>query len=224
MNKTALVIALAGLTTAAVAEDFILSIAGAPATIDATNGAVFTIDVIGDATIGTHIAAGVFGLSSGSNSMITNIQWTPDPMYAFVTDEGYDGEGNNGLVVVGNIFNLPCILGDGDGDGDDDPLMDLLLGSAIGQFQITLAPGSFGELNLDLIAGPTFSPNIAFSMQAVTPNYDDIFEIWPLFDDGMPGGNLILNGASINVVPAPSALALLGFSGFAATRRNRKTS
>jgi hypothetical protein len=215
MKNTVFLMALAGFATTAVAQDFILSISGAPATIDASSGAVFTIDVIGDATIGTYINGAGFGLSSASNPMISNIQWTPIPQYGFHTDDGFDGEGNNGLVAV---FNIQLPLHSRGGNFWDD----LLLGTSMGQFQITLAPGSFGQLDLDLIAGATyFDPPSPFSMKTMDLDPNDPFGVWTIYSDEIKGSSLILNGASINVVPAPSALALLGLGGLAVSQRRR---
>ena len=203
MKNTVLLIALAGLTTVASAEDFILSIAGAPTTIDATNGATITIDIIGDSTHGEVMMGGRFSMISGSG-LISDMAWTPAPWSeAFGSDDGYAGNGDYNDVTFGQISH----------QGEANPLS--FLGMPIGSFQIQIAAGSFGVIDLELVGGLPFALQTAF---------------WPF--DGFPtggafdvrdssDGNLILNGASINVVPAPSALALLGLGGLAASRRRR---
>jgi hypothetical protein len=203
MKNTVLLIALAGLTTVATAqEDFILSIAGAPTTIDATNGATFTIDIIGDSTHGEVMMGGIFTLISGSG-LITDMSWTPAPWSEFNIDGGYAGNGDYNEVSFGQLSN----------QGPQAPGSQL--GMAAGSFQIQIAAGSFGVIDLELVGGLPFALQTAF---------------WPF--DGFPtggaydvmdssDGNLILNGASINVVPAPSALALLGLGGLAVSRRRR---
>ncbi|MBL4697454.1 MAG: PEP-CTERM sorting domain-containing protein [Phycisphaerales bacterium] len=202
MKKASLLIALAGLTAAAAAQDFSLSIAGAPTTIDATNGATITIDIIGDSTHGEVMMGGRFSMISGSG-LISNMTWTPAPWSAFNTDGGYAGNGDYNEVAFGQISHQgPQTAGS-------------QLGMAIGSFQIQIAAGSFGVIDLEILGGLPFALETAF---------------WPF--DGFPtggavdvrdssNGTLILNGASINVVPAPSALALLGLSGLAASRRRR---
>ncbi|MEX0876859.1 MAG: hypothetical protein WD114_05320, partial [Phycisphaerales bacterium] len=76
MKSTIALAAIAGLATAASAQDFFLSIADAPATVDTTAGDVtFTIDVYGSASVGTHVLGGSYFLSSNS-AFVTNMQWS----------------------------------------------------------------------------------------------------------------------------------------------------
>ncbi|MBL4699078.1 MAG: PEP-CTERM sorting domain-containing protein [Phycisphaerales bacterium] len=202
MKNTVLLIALAGLTTAAMAEDFVLSIAGAPATIDATNGATITIDIIGDSTHGEYMMGGAFSMASGS-SFITGMSWTPASWSAFNTDNGYAGNGDYNLVVFGQLSN----------QGPAAPGSEL--GMVIGSFQIQIAAGSVGVIDLEILGGLPFALETAFWLF-------DGFPTGGAFDVmNSSNGNLILNGASINVVPAPSSLALLGLGGLAIGRRRR---
>ena len=219
MKNTVLLIAIAGFTTAAVAEDFILSIAGAPATVDATSGAVFTIDVIGDASVGTHMSGGGFSFGSGSNSMIEDIVWTPANWSAFNADGGYAGNGEYNNIVFGQLLSFPGTPECG------SPALDSELGERIGSFQITLAEGSQGQLNLNLTEHQ--GDNVPFTFEVFEwldgpPNGCPVTgRLGDHFNDSELGGNIIFNGASINVVPAPSSLALLGLGGLAASRRRR---
>ncbi|MBL4699074.1 MAG: hypothetical protein JKX70_09610, partial [Phycisphaerales bacterium] len=73
MKSTIALVAIAGFAAAASAQNFSLSIS-APTTV--VEGAVFTIDITGDADTGTHMLGGGFSLSSGSG-LIDNITWTP---------------------------------------------------------------------------------------------------------------------------------------------------
>ena len=203
MKNTVLLIALAGLTTAAMAEDFSLSIAGAPTTIDATNGATITIDIIGDSTHGEFLIGGSFSLVSGSD-MISGISWTRRNWF-FGGDDGYAGNGNFSEITFQQIIF------------QSDPFHLSGLGSAIGSFQIQIAAGSFGAIDLSLIAGTPYTLETAFGNNQQPP----VGGAFDFMNDTEPGNNLILNGASINIVPAPSSLALLGLGGLAASRRRR---
>ncbi|MBL4699079.1 MAG: PEP-CTERM sorting domain-containing protein [Phycisphaerales bacterium] len=204
MKNTVLLIALAGLTTtAATAEDFSLSIAGAPTTIDATNGATITIDIIGDSSHGEFMISGFYSMVSGSE-LISNMSWIPVP-WAFNLDDGYAGNGDYNLV---GFAQFPFQF---------DPAQDSALGSAIGSFQIQIAAGSFGVIDFNILAGPEFTLETAFGENQPPP----MGGAFDYMNDTEPGNNLILNGASINVVPAPSSLALLGLGGLAASRRRR---
>ena len=195
MKSTIALVAIAGFAAAASAQNFSLSI-NAP--MEVAEGAVFTIDVIGDADTGTHMLGGGFSLTSGSG-LIANIAWTPADWSAFNTDNGYAGNGDHAGVIFGQllIFGIP---------GFDVPAEGSALGSSIGTFQITLGAG-FGDINFELNAASPFSLQSYNESDGATSSSAD--------------GQLALNGATVTVTPAPSALALLGLGGLAAGRRRR---
>ena len=200
MKNTIALIAIAGIATAATAggpgETYSLSIAGAAASVDATSGATITIDIIGDSSVGTWMLGGAFVLSSGSNSMVTGMTWTVADWSGFNEGTGvYDGNGNHEEVIYGQLVFLPVIQ---PGAGSD-------LGLSIGSFVIDIAAGSAGQLDLSLLLG---------SGDALRTVGDGVL-------GASSDGALSLNGASITITPAPSAMALLGLGGIAAGRRRR---
>ena len=206
MKNTLALVAIAGFAAAATAgnETFSLSISGAPATVDATDAVTITVDVIGDSSFGTHLLGGEFGLTSGSNSMITDIRWMNADWSTANGNDGYDGAGNNLPVIFGQLVVLTDLFDFLPGAGSE-------LGGVIGSFQIDIAAGSSGMLDLD------FTTTDRFALKTV--DVDTVNRTTESMDSSM--GTLSLNGASIEVTPAPSALALLGLGGIAAGRRRR---
>ncbi len=195
MKNTIALIAVAGMATIASAQNFSLSI-NAPTEV--AEGAVFTIDVMGDADTGTHMLGGGFSLTSNSG-LIADMAWTPADWSAFNEDGGYSGNGNYGDVVFGQllIFGIPGF--DMPADGSD-------LGNLIGSYQVTLGAGS-GDIDF------AFNAGVPFTLQSYNEADGAI--------SSSADGQLALNGATVTVTPAPSALALLGLGGIAAGRRRR---
>lgn len=197
--KTIAIAAIAGFAAAASAgNSFSLSIVGAPMTVDTSMGAAtFTVDVVGDSSFGTHMLGGAFSLTSGSSNVLA-MAWTPAAWSAFNTDNGYAGGGDYNTVIFGQLV-IPGV------PPFDQPAPGSELGSAIGSFQITVEGA--GVLDLSLNAGSPFSLEVLDINSGATANSGS--------------GSLSLNGASINLVPAPSAMALLGLGGIVAGRRRR---
>jgi hypothetical protein len=120
--------------------------------------------------------------------------WSPAAWSAFNTDGGYAGNGNYNAVIFGQLV-IPGIF---------PPAAGSELGSAIGSFTVTV--DGMGVLNLDMTAGSPFSLEVVDANTGATAN---------------DAGTVSLGGATINVVPAPSAMALLGLGGLVAGRRRR---
>ena len=194
MKSTIAIVAIAGFAAAASAQNFSLSIGG-PTKVD--EGDTFTIEVSGDSDFGTHLAGGAFSLESNSG-LISGMSWTPAGWSAFNEDNGYAGNGNYNQVVFGQLL-LPF-------PGLDTPGAGSGLGGVIGSFEVTLGAGT-GVIDFSLIAG---SP---FSLETI-----DIADFTSAQD---VDGTLTLNGLSVIVSPAPSAMALLGLGGLVAGRRRR---
>ena len=196
MKNAIALIAVAGMATIASAgADFSLSIV---APTEVAEGATFTVDVLGDASVGTHMLGGSFSMSSGS-ALISNMTWANAAWSSFNTDGGYAGNGNYNAVVFGQIV-IPGI------PGFDTPHAGSVLGSRIGSFQVTLGAGT-GSIEFALNGG---SP---FSLETITQGVSG--------SNQSSQGNLSLNGATVRVTPAPSAMALLGLGGLVAGRRRR---
>jgi len=197
MKNALALIAVAGIASAASAQNYSLSIAGAPTSV--AEGAVFTIDVVGNADIGTHMLGGSFSLSTGS-ALVSSMTWTNASWSAFNTDGGYAGAGDYNAVIFGQLI-IPGI------PGFDTPAAGSELGGVIGSFQVTLAATGSGVVDFSI------NPQSPFTLQVI-----DIAS--GVLSDSA-SGQLTLNGASVNVTPAPSALALIGLGGLAAGRRRR---
>ena len=198
--KTFAIAAIAGLAAAASAQDFSLSIVGAPMTVDTTGGsATFSFDVIGDSSFGTHMLGGSFAVQSDS-ALITSMSWASAEWDGFPTDGGYAGNGNYNAVIFGQLVipGLPPF---------DVPAAGSELGSAIGTFTVEVAADSMGVIDFSLLAQTPFSLEVLDNAAGTTANSAQ--------------GTLSLNGASVNVIPAPSAMALLGLGGIVAGRRRR---
>lgn len=194
--KTIAIAALAGLATAAAAQDFSLTLVPSVGTVDTSGGAAtFTVTAYGDASFGTHILGGAFGISASSGGdTVQGMSWANAAWSVFNTDGGDAGNGNYNTVIFGQLV-IPGIF---------PPAPGSELGSAIGSFTVTV--DGAGVLVLDMTAGSPFSLEAVDSVSGQTMN---------------DGGTVSLGSATINVVPAPSAMALLGLGGIVAGRRRR---
>ena len=202
MKTSIALVAVAGFAAAASAQNFSLSIAGAPATVDTTAGAVtITIDIIGNSDFGTHMLGGSFAVNgSGTGSaLVSSMSWAAASWSAFNTDGGNAGGGSYNAVIFGQLV-IPGV------PPFDVPAAGSELGNAIGSFQIVIAQGT-GILDLSLEGQSPFSLEVLDLAGGTTANSTN--------------GQLTLNGASINIIPAPSAMALLGLGGLVAGRRRR---
>lgn len=195
MKNAVFVLAIAGLALTSSAQEFSLSISGAPASFGSTG--TFTFDIIGDASVGTHMLGGSFALET-NNPQISNIVWTPASWSAFNTDGGFAGNGNYNPVIFGQLV-IPGV------PPFDVPAPGSELGSVIGSFQITLS-FFIGIIELNLVAQ---SP---FTLEVFDVSTGETFQSSP--------DNLTLNGATV-FTPSPSTLGLFGMGGLVAARRRR---
>lgn len=209
MNKCILLAAVAGLGMIAAAgpvEDFSLSLVG-PVSVD--GGTSITIEVYGDSSYGTHFFGGGFNLAtSGDTDAIADIRWSPAEWSTANTPGEYDGNGNYNGLVFGQIVAFTDLIDFPPADGSE-------LGNQIGSFQVDFHVGEVCSIDFDLTALP--NPN---HYMLSTLYFDVANRTVPFLNSNE--GNLALNGMTINALsPSPSGVALLGFGGFAATRRRR---
>jgi len=191
-------IALAGLTMTAGAQNFSLSLM--PSITDIHQGSVFTIEIYGDADVGTHMLGGAFALES-DGQCITDMHWNSAPWSAFNTDGGFAGEGDYNEVIFGQLiipnvppFNVPA-------PGSE-------LGSLIGSFTVFL----------DQNIGDT---SITFQLVEASPFSLETIDIQTGETFQSSNGNLSLGSVTITGIPGPGTIPIFGGLGLLASRRRR---
>ena len=209
MKNAVLLLAAAGFASAAAAQTGSLAIVGPTGTIDTSGGAAtFTISVYADADFGTAVAGGGFSLSadvidwSGGAGIVTDmVGSTPDWAALGFQDNGHAGDGNYNGLIFGQLIFPPFIPAAPESMLGSGPVL-------VGTFAVTIAADSAGVVDWSTGGG-------------VGPFVLEVFT-----DDGGAGTmtqltDLDFGGVSVNVVPAPSAMALLGLGGLVAGRRRR---
>ncbi len=204
MKSTLALVAVAGLASVAAAQSGSLSITSSAATVDTTGAAAtFTLSVWGDADFGTAIAGGAFSLSAaGGAGIISDMSGAAADWAALgFQDNGHAGDGNYNGLIFGQLIFPPFI----------PAAPESMLGNGavlLATFSVTAAADSSGTVDWSTGGGVG----------------DFILEIFT--DDGGSGSftqltSVDFGGASVRVVPAPSAMALLGLGGLVAGRRRR---
>ncbi len=203
MKSTLTLVAVAGLASAATAQTGSLSITSSAMTVDSTTTTSFTLSVYADADFGTAIAGGGFSLSAvGGAGIVTDmVGSTPDWAALGFQDNGHAGDGNYNGLIFGQLIFPPFIPAAPESMLGSGPVL-------VGTFAVTIAADSAGVVDWSTGGG-------------VGPFVLEVFT-----DDGGSGvmtqlTDLDFGGVSVNVVPAPSAMALLGLGGLVAGRRRR---
>ncbi|PCI10802.1 hypothetical protein COB72_02505 [bacterium] len=204
MKNTVTLIAFAGIASIATAQSGSFSIVPSALTVDSSGGAsTITLAVYGDADFGTAISGGGFSLTAnGGAGIVSGMTAAVAPWGALgFMDLGDAGDGNYNGMIFGQLIFPPFIPAAADS---------MLANGAVllGNFTVTIAADSAGVIDWSTAGGVG-----DFDMEIFT-------------DDGAAGAFTQLSGvsagsASVTVVPAPSALALLGLGGIAAGRRRR---
>ena len=193
------VLAVAGLASAAAAQGFSLSMIPSSSTV--LQGETVTVTVYGDASVGTHILGGGFGLELDLIcGEIASVTWNPASWSAFNTDEGFDGSSSYGPVTFGQLV-IPGV------PPFDVPAAGSETGQAIGFFEIeaSTSGGSLGGI-IQLVE---IEP---FSLEVLDINTGEFFN--------SSQGNLELGNLQF-FCPSPSSCAMLGFAGVVCSRRRR---
>ncbi|MDF1809167.1 MAG: hypothetical protein P1U42_05670 [Phycisphaerales bacterium] len=201
MNRTVCIFAFAGLVTQASAQNYILRIEGGPQQVNTSSGSVsITLDVIGDAEegLGTHMLWGSFALESIGSAVIEDISWTHADWSEFNIDGGYDGLGAYNRIEFGQWEGSGFI-----------PRSGSELGQLIGQFQITLAQSDIasGMLDFRLLQSSSYALS--------TIDIDTGASYYSTPED------LVLEGFSTVVVPAPSSAMIVLSASLLSIRRRR---
>ena len=206
MKNAIALAAVAGIATAAAAQSGSLSIVASQATVDSTMTTSFTLSVYGDADFATHITGAAFNLNASGGDMVTDMVASGAAWGGLgFEDQGHTGGGNTGMIM-GQITFLPFIAPDAASALGNGPVF-------LGSFAVTIAADSSGTIDWSLAGGIG-----TFALEVIDVNAN-------------PGGNppgLItqlaspdFGSVSVNVVPAPSAMAVLGLGGLVAGRRRR---
>ena len=196
MKKQVVFAAVAGLASLATAQEFSLSIV--PDDLKYFGSTTITLTVFGDATVGTHLHGGAFGVDIiSSNVTVNQMQWTSADWSVFNTDGGFNGSDAYDEVIFGQLVLPPVFV----------PAAGSELGQAIGSFQIEFdeALNLFSDIGFYLVAADPFSLE---TVDGVTG------ETYQSNADNLTLGSFV-------ITPAPSAVSLLGFGGLVASRRRR---
>ena len=195
IRAATIAISLAGLSSAALAQNFSLTLDPGELNVFTGFGDVtITMAVYGDADVGTHMLGGSFSMVSNSSNVV-DMSWTPANWSGFNNDGGFAGNGNYNTVVFGQL-----VLG-----GIFPPFPGSELGMEIGTFEITLT--GIGEVDFELVAGSPFSLETVDQFTGSIANDSN--------------GTLTLGTSRINVFPAPGVGASFAIVGLVASRRRR---
>ncbi|MHA7812300.1 MAG: hypothetical protein ACX94C_02745 [Phycisphaerales bacterium] len=208
MIRTAtIVIGLAGLSSAASAQNFSLWLEPSSMTPNGT----FTVGVYGDADVGTAYLTGSFGLSVESltgENQVSNITWDLHVGSEFLIqyfDYGYGGDGTH----LGTSFYQFIIPSCG-------MIFDCgrSYGELIGTYTIEMDPGAMGDYEISLLSAPDLDLPVPHTFEVYDETTGD------LYNDSQ--GTLTLTGTAVTIVPAPAGLGSLLLCGLLASRGTRK--
>ncbi len=206
MKNAIALAAIAGIASAAAAQSGSLTIVPSASTIDSTMQTSFTLSVYADADLGANVLGVSFNLDAVGGAGIVNSMTAASPAWGATFQTGNDnGDGNYFNYGMGQLpFGVPAA--------------ESALGGApvlVGTFTVDIAAMSAGQVDWSVafLSGYTLQTYTGFTF----------------YDDGAPdpaggvyGGLAVsLGSASVNIVPAPSAMALLGLGGLVAGRRRR---
>tara|TARA_R110000744_G_scaffold19961_1_gene52439 strand:- start:362 stop:982 length:621 start_codon:yes stop_codon:yes gene_type:complete len=206
MKKSIVLAAVAGIASGAAAQTASLSIVASQATIDTTMTTVLTLDIYADSSIGTHITGAAFTINGFGSSLVTDMTASGAAWGGLgFEDQGHDGNGSSGMIM-GQIVFLPFI----------PPSVESALGNGsvyIGSFVVNLAVDTYLDYEWTLGGGIG-----TFALEVIDVNTNP---------GGSPPGtytqitDVDFGSLRVSVVPAPSALGLLGLGGLIAGRRRR---
>lgn len=201
MKKRVIFASVVGLASSAAAQTGGLVIVPSISTIDSTVSTTYTLSVYASADFGTHVFGGAFNMvNTGDAGIVTGMDFTHATWGAFgQNDFGHSGDGNHDGIRFGQFF-IP---------GLTPPLADSSLANGdvlIGSFEVTVAANALGVIDWST---------------ADNPGAGFILEIF----DEVSGTTTSLTAshgtAQVNIIPAPSSMALLGLGGLVAGRRRR---
>lgn len=192
------------MASAACGQDFYLDLVAGTSSIGP--GSSFTISVFGDASVGTHLLGGGFGLESsidcGDDSMIESMTWQNASWSTFNTDGGWSGGANYNDVIFGQLV-IPGV------PPFDQPGLGSELGGLIGSYTIVISQDA------------TYL-GIEFSLTEIDPFGLGVIDIDTGEIINSSQGTLHLGTARINpLCPSPGGCGVFALAGLVAVRRRR---
>ena len=203
----------------------LLAAAGVASTASAQT---LTIDIIadntevtgaGDATVNFDVVVSLSGLADANFGAFADLAFD-----VALADAGYTFTGNgwNNLNVIngfGDAFNVAGTATDGAGIagavGQNSPPPGNFTGGPNASLSIVAYSFSIDVTDLSV---RSFSTGFALSGQTTSAFGAPPF---PGIQDWNASGEVVINDATINVVPAPASAGLLGLGGLVAARRRR---
>lgn len=209
MKNAIALAAVAGIASAAAAQSASLSIVASQSVVDSTMTSSITLSVYGDADFGTHITGAAFTLNAaGGAGVVDGI--SQDSVAAWGAlgqdDFGDAGDGNHAGTIMGQVTFLPFIQPDAASALGNGPVL-------LAQFTVNIAALSAGTVDWTVGGGIG-----TFAIEIIDVNANP---------GGNPPGEITgvadanFGSARVEVVPAPSAMAVLGLGGLVAGRRRR---
>lgn len=206
MKSCVLLAAFAGIASGALGQSASLSIVASQTVVDSTVTTSITLAVYGDADAGTHITGAWFGLSAtGGEGVVDDMALASVASWGELgeADFGHAGDGNYNGVSMGQVVFPPFL--------PPDPASALGSGPVLlANLRVTIAEGSLGLIDWSLVGSSNY--HVVLETFASHPAHEGNY--WQFVSPEF--GNV-----SVNVVPSPSVLGLLGLGGLVAGRRRR---
>ena len=194
--------ALSGLASSAFAQSGAISMTVSPTTIDFTSTNSALLSIWGDADFGTHVAGGGFSLTASGDTEIVADMVASAASWGSLgfQDNGYSGDAHHDGVIFGQFILPPFI-----------PPHDA---SRLGNGPVLLS-------TIEVIFHRDQAGRVNWLPEDLGEKF--VMEIYDEADGSftrLSGSDITFSGVSIGL-PAPSAIALLGFGGLMTVRRRR---
>ncbi|MFK7760176.1 MAG: hypothetical protein AB8C13_09530 [Phycisphaerales bacterium] len=211
MKNVVVLAALAGIASAAAAgSNATLSIVASQSVVDSSATSSITLQVFGDASIATHITGAAFTMNAtGGAGVVGGIALDSVAAWGALGEDSFGdaGDGNHAGAIMGQIAFLPFIQPDAASMLGNGPVL-------LGTFVVDIIGGSEGDVTWTVggIAGTDFA--IELLDVNANPGGNPPGETFQILDPSF-------GSATVSVVPAPSAMALLGLGGLLAGQHHR---
>ena len=204
MKNAIALAAVAGIASAAAAQTATLNIVASQTLVDSTVTNMITLSVYGSADFGTHVSGGGFSLSAaGGAGVVGAMAGAPEAWGAIgLNDLGDGGNGNYAGLVFGQLIAPPFFPPDVASDFSGGEVL-------LATFTVEILAGSEGVIDWSTAIAPVGGGVVLQIFDAGDDSLTDVLS-----------GSFGSSGA-VTVVPAPSAMALLGLGGLVAGRRRR---